>query len=49
MEDLDIIRQLMNGNHLERDELQRGRELLTDLLNSANQRFFKWLLKAKRK
>lgn len=40
MNNIDIIKQLMTGNHLERNELQRSRELLTALLNSANQRFF---------
>ena len=35
MKDIDIIKQLMAGNHLEKDELQRARELLTNLLNNA--------------
>lgn len=40
MEDLDIIKQLMKGNHLEKEEIQRSRELLTALLNNANNRYF---------
>ena len=40
MEDIQIIKQLMSGNHLEQDEIQRARELLTSLLNNANDRFF---------
>lgn len=41
MSDLDIIKQLMSGNHLEKQELQRARELLTGLLNSATERYLK--------
>ena len=40
MEDLDIIKQLMHGNHLEKQDIQRARELLTALLNDANERYF---------
>ena len=39
MKDIEIIQQLMNGNHLEKHELQRARELLTSLLNNATERY----------
>ena len=41
MLDIEIIKQLMRGNHLEKQELQRGREVLTSLLNNATERYFK--------
>jgi len=39
MEDLDIIKQLMNGNHLEKDELQRAEDILTGLNNALTTRY----------
>jgi len=39
MTDLQIIKQLMNGNHLEKEELQKAREFLTSLLNEATRRY----------
>ena len=38
MEDIDIIKQLLNGNHLEPKELYRGYDLVRRLYNEVNRR-----------
>lgn len=44
-EDILLIQQVAEGNHLEKYELQRAREILTNLLNNANLRYFEDELK----
>jgi hypothetical protein len=38
MSDLDIITQLKNGNHLEKNELKRAKEIVNHLLLELNSR-----------
>ena len=45
MDDIDIIKQLLNGNHLEPNELERAVKLVYLLDREVKERCRKWMIK----